>query len=264
MTDTNPPMDLEIISRLAACDSQQPPVLFVHGAFHAAWCWDEHFLPYFAARGFDTYALSLRGHGKSAGHENLDTWGLEHYCEDVSRACQSFRRPPILVGHSIGAVIVQQYIQSQDASGIVMLAPTPLAPMALAKLKWAIRFPLATAKVFAKRDMNEALPTFRHMFFSPEMPEEQVERYMAQMQRESNRVFDDISRLRNPNPGGVRFPTLILATEQDRIPHRINQLLADAFNAELQTLPIGHDIMLDPKWKIAADRIIDWIRELDR
>ena len=32
-----------------------------------AWCWAEHFLDFFADRGFDAYALSLRGHGRSGG-----------------------------------------------------------------------------------------------------------------------------------------------------------------------------------------------------
>ena len=27
------------------------PLLFVHGGFHGAWCW-EHYLPYFASRGW--------------------------------------------------------------------------------------------------------------------------------------------------------------------------------------------------------------------
>ena len=40
---------------------QRPPLLFVHGSFHAAWCWREHFMPHFAAAGWDTLAVSLRG-----------------------------------------------------------------------------------------------------------------------------------------------------------------------------------------------------------
>ncbi|MFS8016801.1 putative alpha/Beta hydrolase [Helianthus anomalus] len=38
---------------------QQPPLVFVHGSFHAAWCWSEHWLPFFSENGFDSYALSL-------------------------------------------------------------------------------------------------------------------------------------------------------------------------------------------------------------
>lgn len=38
-----------------------PPLVFVHGSYHAAWCWAEHWLPFFSSRGFDCYALSLLG-----------------------------------------------------------------------------------------------------------------------------------------------------------------------------------------------------------
>lgn len=38
-----------------------PPLVFVHGSYHAAWCWAEHWFPFFSASGFDCYALSLLG-----------------------------------------------------------------------------------------------------------------------------------------------------------------------------------------------------------
>lgn len=44
-----------------ANQSKIPPLVFVHGSFHAAWCWAEHWLPFFSQSGFDCYALSLLG-----------------------------------------------------------------------------------------------------------------------------------------------------------------------------------------------------------
>ena len=35
------------------------PLVFVHGAYTGAWCWNEHFLTWFADRGFETVAFSL-------------------------------------------------------------------------------------------------------------------------------------------------------------------------------------------------------------
>ena len=48
----------------SAAASARPPLVFIHGSYHAAWCWAEHFLPYFAQRGHDCYALSLRGQAR--------------------------------------------------------------------------------------------------------------------------------------------------------------------------------------------------------
>ena len=55
------------------------PLLFVHGAFAGAWCWAEHFLPYFAKQGFRACALSLSGHGGSPGRERLDWLSISDY-----------------------------------------------------------------------------------------------------------------------------------------------------------------------------------------
>ena len=40
---------------------RNPPLVFIHGSFHAAWCWVEHWLPFFSDSGYDCYALSLLG-----------------------------------------------------------------------------------------------------------------------------------------------------------------------------------------------------------
>ena len=60
-------MNLELIKSEPVSAAHPTPILFVHGMWHGAWCWAEHFLPYFAQHGYDSYALSLRGHGASEG-----------------------------------------------------------------------------------------------------------------------------------------------------------------------------------------------------
>ncbi len=63
-------MHLEVITRTPNGGARPTPPLFVHGAYGGAWEWDEHFLPYFAERGWEAHALSLRGH---AGSDGVDT-----------------------------------------------------------------------------------------------------------------------------------------------------------------------------------------------
>ncbi len=93
---------LEVISRGAEGPRQMaPPLLFVHGAWHAAACWDEHFLPYFAELGFECHALSLRGHGRSGGAEGLKFYRISDYVSDVCSVARGLREPPIVVAHSI-------------------------------------------------------------------------------------------------------------------------------------------------------------------
>ena len=63
-------MQLEIIKKVSLLNKNT--ILFVHGAYHAAWCWEEHFIPFFYAHGYNVYAMSFRNHGNSERIENVD------------------------------------------------------------------------------------------------------------------------------------------------------------------------------------------------
>lgn len=56
---------LEVIDKGCTSETHPVPLLFIHGARHAAWCWDEHFLDFFADKRYRALAVSLRGHGAS-------------------------------------------------------------------------------------------------------------------------------------------------------------------------------------------------------
>ena len=90
------------------------PVLFVHGGYCDAWCWDAKFLPWFARHGYSAHALSLRGHGTSDGRDLLWHTGLDDYAADVERVCASLPSPPAFGCHSATA----------------RTRPTPASPMA--------------------------------------------------------------------------------------------------------------------------------------
>jgi len=78
-------MQLEIITQEPPAKPHPTPILFVHGAWHGAWCWAEHFLPHFAERGYSAHALSLRGHGASAGRAQLRRTRIADYVADVAQ-----------------------------------------------------------------------------------------------------------------------------------------------------------------------------------
>jgi hypothetical protein len=42
---------LEVIDKGAGSKAHPVPLLFVHGSWHGAWCWDEHFLDYLRRQG---------------------------------------------------------------------------------------------------------------------------------------------------------------------------------------------------------------------
>ena len=90
--------DLEIVERKGSLPHKRPPLLFVHGSAHGAWCWAEHFLDYFADQGFSAYALSLRGHGASGGRKRLRWASIADYVDDVARVAADVRRTATAYG----------------------------------------------------------------------------------------------------------------------------------------------------------------------
>src|SRR5882757_8290833 len=108
---------LEVIEKGACSPSHPVPLLFVHGAWHAAWCWDEHFLDFFADRGYRAAALSLRGHGSSPTAKGLRRCSLADYVDDVAEVAARLPTQPILIGHSMGGFVVQKYLERHTAAG---------------------------------------------------------------------------------------------------------------------------------------------------
>ena len=114
--------ELEVLCHAPEHVTHEHPLLFVHGAYVAAWCWEEHFQPWFAHRGWSTYAVSLSGHGKSRNREHLDSYSIDDYVRDVAEVAARLPAPPILIGHSMGGMVVQKYLEQYDAPATVLMS----------------------------------------------------------------------------------------------------------------------------------------------
>lgn len=254
-------MQLEVITRRPSPPiPSRPPILCVHGGYHGAWCWDEHFLPYFAQRGFEAHALSLRGHGQSAGHDNINQWRIADYVADVAQVIATLPAPPVLIGHSLGGVVVQKYLEQHSAPAGVLLASSPLQGMFQTSLTMFQRHPAPMLKMFLTFNMLHARPVFENIFFSPAMPREQVRAYFARMGNESFRALMDIMIFDKPNPRRITTPMLVIGGEHDSsIPVAVNTALARAYRTQLETFPVAHDMMLEANWQMVAERIVGWL-----
>ena len=103
-------MKLEVLHKGGRGDSALSPLLFVHGAWHGAWCWDEHFLDYFAGLGYECVAPSLRGHGGSPGGARMNRYRIADYVADVASVAQSAMPAP-MAGRAMGRAIRLKLLQ---------------------------------------------------------------------------------------------------------------------------------------------------------
>ncbi len=259
-------MKLEIISKYPSGNAHSTPILFVHGAWHAAWCWDVHFLDFFTQQSFEVHALSLRGHGNSEGRNKLRWTRISDYVKDVEEVVQQLTNPPVIIGHSMGGLIVQKYLENTLSPCAVLLAPVPVAGVLATTLRMAIRHPLAFAKVNLTLSLFPLVATprlAREAFFSEDLEDAQMLAYTKLLQDESYLGFLDMLVFNLPKPRKVKTPMLVLGAAQDTIfyPGEIEKT-AQAYNTKAEIFAdMAHDMMLEPQWQIVAERIIEWLRE---
>jgi len=267
-------MDLEVLFREPENASARPPLLFVHGAYVGAWCWEEHFLDWFAARGYAAHAVSLQGHGGSAGRERLDDFGLADYAQDVASIVARLPAPPILIGHSMGALVAQKVLETaKDIPAIVLACPVPVYGLLPSSFSLAFSRPALFAALNTVASGGRASPqALAGALFAGSVDAALLERCYRRMQRESRRALLEMSGWGLPflwgawGKGAPRPPTLVIGAQHDAlIPAVQAEGTARTLGAEYRLLPdIGHAVMLDQGWQIVAQSIAAWLerREL--
>lgn len=79
--------------------------LLIHGAWHGAWCW-EKIVPLLESAGHRVITIDLPGHGKD--QTPISEVSLVVYTDRVVAAIDKLDQEVILVGHSMGGIVVSQ------------------------------------------------------------------------------------------------------------------------------------------------------------
>ncbi|CAG0957936.1 hypothetical protein BURK1_00555 [Burkholderiales bacterium] len=260
---------LETWSRRPSSRSGRPPLLFVHGGYVDGWCWTPNFLPWFAGKGWPAHALSLRGHGGSGGGETLFAAGLDDYAADVERVAGTLREAPVLIGHSMGAAIVERLLATRPLRGAALLAPIP--PTGLVPV--AARLAMERHDYFAHmigldpmRMTGDVLEALRPFYFSDRVDAATLDEAARHIAVESPRAILDMSMRMHwmrPERNGTRL--MVLGAEGDRISTPADvRATARHHGVDAVVVPgLAHMLMLEPGWERAARAIADWLATLD-
>jgi pimeloyl-ACP methyl ester carboxylesterase len=257
-------MKLEIVKREPKGQGKSTSLIFLHGAWHGAWCWEEHFLDYFAGQGFCSIAFSLRGHGRSESKSDLRWTRLEEYVEDLLSVTQSLESPPVIIAHSMGGYILLKYLEKYTAKAAVIAAPVP--PRYIWKVlgRLALERPLTTLKAFSSLSLLPLIGSeelCKKSFFSEDLNQDKLKLYFSKMQDASFRSFMDVLFFAVPPKRKLPIPAVIFGAEKDGFfgPEIISHLARD-YQTDFDILPqVAHDFMLEDNWELAAGRILGWI-----
>jgi len=253
-----------------AAPREAPPLFFVHGAYVGGWCWAENFLPYFAALGYRAHAIDLcrhsRGRLRFTPHASLSD-----YIEEIETSIASLGESPVLIGHSMGGYLVQQYIAQRFAPAAVLMASVPPQGLLPSTAWLALTNPLLFQQiqllqwfgpqtVFALYGVEGG----RRPLFSPHLAEKKVREYVARAQLESPQAIIEMSLpLGAQTQASSEMKTLVMGASLDSlIPAAAIHSTARAFDTQAVFVDeLGHAMMLDHHWLNAATMVENWLHE---
>jgi pimeloyl-ACP methyl ester carboxylesterase len=248
--------------------SQRPPILLLHGAFAGAWCWQQ-VQQDLAEAGWESYALSLRGHGQSEGALMLASATINDYLADVESALATVGEPCIVIGHSLGGYLAQQIAERQMVAGLALIASIPPYGLSGSLSYMSALHPnlLMGLQSFALGHTSKPESALlQHLLFAKNTPMSVVDDFAQHAQLES---MTALSELWMPNwwknlPRFPKFPVLVLGAGDDSIiPFSDVQITAQAWGVSPIMLPeAGHAMMCDRTQPDLSRELIAWLERI--
>ena len=255
------------------------PLILIHGAWLSARSW-ENFADYFAKRGFAVSAPEWpRKHGDveelRESADELAGLGLDEIVSHHETLIRGFDRPPVLVGHSYGGLIVELLLDRGLGRAGVAISPAP--PKGILKL------PLSTLKAASpalahpskRRGVVTLTPEqFSYGFVNTFSPEDAAAAYERYAVPETGRIFYEagLANFRLHPPTEVHFkkaeraPLLVVGLEKD---HTVPASLARAQYKKYEGSPAKteyvelegrpHLAMIGEGWEEVAAAIGTWL-----
>ena len=243
------------------------PLYFVHGAWHDKWCWEENFIPFFTNLGFDVYAITLPGHDLDKNNRKINLYSIADFAKALEMELNQIPETPALIGHSMGGLVVQKFLEKNPAKAYVLLASVPPSGALHAIIRYFKKFPWPYLKGVITFNLYELVRDFKisqFLFFSHNTPDKKLEKYHGKLGNESLLAFLCMmfSGMVKKNYQ-MEIPGLAIAGEKDNIFSIAEQKeIMDYYKIPLKIIPdSSHDIMLDPQWETAARLIFDWMKK---
>ena len=263
--------------------TQEPPAtaspfLLVHGTFHGAWCWEQHWMERFAAAGLESHAVSLRG--TSGSPCDAKSVKISEHVADLRAFVDEHLngRPPILVGHSFGGASCLKYLEAGGkASGAAFLCSVPPSgngPMTFRFIRRSIRKAWLIVRGFAMKTATKDAADARALFFDERTPEAVLESYLPRLAADAQ-IGLDLAHFNANLPGKAADdngraswleaapPAVVLGAGRDAVVDREGvEETACFLGVEAEFFDLPHDVMLCEGWEAPADRLVAFAKTL--
>ncbi len=253
-------------------------ILFIHGMYMTPLCW-EHWLDYFQARGYRGIVPAWPGHDrpiealrKAHPDPQLGQLTLSRVIDHYANLIEMLDEKPLLVGHSMGGLVVQLLLQRAAAVAGVAINSAP--PQGLFTPRWAFlrsNWPHINPFVSQGRPIRMTLERFRYTFVNdlpPEVQQAAFERYVVP---ESRRVpAESLTHVAAIDWSGPHPPLLLIAGSNDHlIPASLNRANFEKYKRSPSIIDFKefpgrtHFIIGQENWQEVAGYTAAWFEEMD-
>ena len=228
--------------------------VLIHGAWHGAWCW-EKIVPMLTRCGHEAIAVDLPGHG--ADRTPVSQVTLDAYTDRVCGVLDRLGQPAILVGHSMGGIIISQTAEyrPQKIKALVFVAAMLLQNNeSIADIKQTDAQTDAQMGIIVSNDGTCTMvrsDQLKHLFYN-RCEDADVERAKWLLTPQSLRIRHAKLRLSNERYG--RIPRYYVECLQDHaIPHSLQKRMYSKSPCEkVFTLDTDHSPFFSAPQELAS------------
>ena len=239
--------------------SSKPPVLLIHGMFGGGWMW-EPYQSLLARHGYESHALTLRGHHDSRRVPDVGKVSVADYVDDALEVARTLR-DPIVIGHSMGGLIAQKVAERGIGRALVLIGAAPprwipaLSAELARRLVTYLKELLFMQPMFPSRDDADALMFNR-------TPLAQADREYRRLVPESGRAALEMAfGAHAVHAPRITAPVLVITGREDKfVVPRVARAIARKYRAELREYDnFAHHIINEPGWEAPAAEIVEWL-----
>jgi pimeloyl-ACP methyl ester carboxylesterase len=227
--------------------------------FGGAWMW-EPYQSLLARHGYESHALTLRGHHDSRPVPDVGKISVSDYIDDALAVVTTLRNP-IVIGHSMGGLIAQKVAEQGTCRALVLIGSAPprwipaLSGELLRHLVKYIKELFLMQPLFPGRDAADALMFNR----TPRaQADEEYDRLVPESGRAGLEISFGVPAVHAPR---ITAPVLVVTGREDRfVVPRIARAIARKYRAELREYDnFAHHIINEPGWEAPAADVVEWL-----
>lgn len=225
------------------------PIVLVHGAWAGSWMW-EKYATFLAQKGWEVYALDLRGHGKSGG--DIKEASMSDYVQDIDTVIlEALLGSSVVVGHSMGGLVALMYGARHDPAAVIAIDPS--LPKEVKEKSEKRAYP----DTFMPKDMGSSQPDLS------DLSDEDIEFLKKNQTPESGITWKERDEGISVSRSSLPRATLFIGSEIKTLGSNIEDArnAAEYYKRDVVEVPgsTHQGILIGKNWKTGTAAIDEWL-----